>query len=284
METELCATALVNNQALQGLFCEHGLSIWISYRAQQYLLDSGATNQFLENAKQLNIDLAKVDNAVLSHAHYDHAGGFPAFFEKNHHATVYLQSAAQEPCYKEKNGLKEYIGIPLGMLERWKNRICYVSGKTPLCSGVWLLSHDTPELAQKGRQVGMFRYVENSSWIPDNFAHEQSMIFETEKGLVVMNSCCHAGADIVVNEVLQAFPGQKVYALFGGFHLMGSDGPDTLGVSEKDVYDLAQNLKTLEVKRIYTGHCTGTPGILLLQQILGSQMVNTFYAGETVKI
>ena len=73
-------TALMENTAPEGaLRCEHGLALHIEHGGKRYLLDAGATGALLDNAAALGIDLAAVDAAVLSHGHYDHAGGFPAF-------------------------------------------------------------------------------------------------------------------------------------------------------------------------------------------------------------
>ena len=63
------------------LIAEHGLSLYIEYEGKQYLLDAGATGIFLQNANNMGIDLNNVDYCILSHGHYDHAGGYGAFFE-----------------------------------------------------------------------------------------------------------------------------------------------------------------------------------------------------------
>lgn len=54
---------------------------------------------------------------------------------------------------------------------------------------------------------------------PDDFSHEQSLVFDTEKGLCIFNSCSHTGAADIIEEVCKAFPGRRVYAYVGGFHL-----------------------------------------------------------------
>ena len=64
---------LVENSSRCRLCAEHGLSVYIEYEGKTYLLDTGATALFAENAKELGIDLSKVDTAFLSHAHYDHS-------------------------------------------------------------------------------------------------------------------------------------------------------------------------------------------------------------------
>ena len=38
-------------------------------------------------------------------------------------------------------------------------------------------------------------------WKPDDFSHEQSVVIDTDKGLVIINSCSHGGAVNIINEV-----------------------------------------------------------------------------------
>ena len=103
--------------------------------------------------------------------------------------------------------------------------------------------------------------------IPDAVSHEQSLAAETAHGLVVMNSCCHAGAAHIVREVRALFPTQKVHAIVGGFHLVGKTGMDSLGVPPEQVRLLSHQLaEELEVERICTGHCTGHPAFDLVAQ------------------
>ena len=54
---------------------EHGLSIYIETGLHRLLVDTGASDAFLTNAGRLGIDLRAVDTVVVSHGHYDHAGG-----------------------------------------------------------------------------------------------------------------------------------------------------------------------------------------------------------------
>ena len=71
-------TALMDDQLTgrKDLLCEHGLSVHISYHGKRILFDCGSSEKTLYNAKKLGIDLRKLDAMVLSHSHYDHAGGF----------------------------------------------------------------------------------------------------------------------------------------------------------------------------------------------------------------
>ena len=72
-------TVLTDNIAYEDFAAEWGLSILIEYDGRKYLLDTGASRLFADNAALLGIDLADVDFSTLSHAHWDHANGFDTF-------------------------------------------------------------------------------------------------------------------------------------------------------------------------------------------------------------
>ena len=76
-------TVIVDNISNQGIEGEWGLSLLVEIGDKKILVDAGASDLFLENMKKLGIDVGDIDYAVLSHAHYDHAYGMPAFFMNN---------------------------------------------------------------------------------------------------------------------------------------------------------------------------------------------------------
>jgi len=264
-------TVLIENDGLSRYETEHGLSVHIEYHNKNYLLDTGASSAFIENAKMLGVDIKAVDTAVLSHAHYDHSGGYEAFFQRNKKANVYLRQEAKELCYTKAAFLKKYIGIPEGLINTYVHRFRFVEGDYQLDEGVWLVGHKTGGLEERGKRSNMYR-ERDGKLTPDNFAHEQSLVFESEKGLVIFNSCSHAGIDNIINEVKDKFSGINVYAVFGGFHLMGMRGAKSLGVPKLEVRQLAETLGYQNVANIYTGHCTGAPAYKIMSQILGKKL------------
>ena len=94
----------------------------------------------------------------------------------------------------------KYIGIKKGTLDKFQDRIEFVKGDAEISDGVWLIPHKTADLHKAGKKAGMYKRV-NKKWVPDNFDHEQSLVIDTEKGLVIFNSCCHGGADNIIKEV-----------------------------------------------------------------------------------
>ena len=77
-----------NNTCKANIACAHGLSMYIETDKHKILFDMGPDAQFINNAKELGVDLTQVDIAFLSHAHNDHCGGLEAFLKLNDHAKV----------------------------------------------------------------------------------------------------------------------------------------------------------------------------------------------------
>lgn len=258
------ATVLVDNIGDGLLAGEWGLSIYIEYGNKKILLDTGSSALFTENAKAIEIPLENIDFGILSHAHYDHAGGMEYFFKKNRNAKFYLQKSCAENCYAYEKGEFKYIGIPEHLLAACHDRLIYADGDVPLCGGVYLVAHKRKNREKIGKREQMYQ-KKNGAFIPDNFDHEQSLVLDTEKGLVIFSSCSHAGAADIINEVSETFPSKKVFALIGGFHLFNK--------TDEEVLAFAEQIKATGIKAIYTGHCTGGHAFSLLKEKLGTMAV-----------
>ncbi len=258
---------------------EWGLSHYIEYGDRVVLLDAGLSGLFAENAGLLGIDLENVDYAVLSHAHDDHANGFDTFFEVNSHAPLYVAEGCYENCYDLTDEGYKYAGIPQGILERHADRIVRASADMLIDDGIRLLGHSTPDLEKLGFAEKMFLKTDdetgNTTYVPDDFSHEQSLIFEQDDGVVVFNSCSHAGADNIINEVIKAYPDRRIKAMIGGFHLFNK--------TDEYVRAFAARVAATGVESIYTGHCTGDRALAILREELGS-MVHTFRTGLEFEI
>ena len=156
-------TCLLENTAVApAVAAEHGLSLHIETADRRILFDMGQTDLFARNAEALGIDLSRVDLAILSPGHYDHA-----FLEINPTAPVYLTEAAFLPHY---NGTQKYIGLDTSLRDHPRLRV--VSGDLLLGDGLSLL---TPNGRTRRHSLGSFGLTERVGdvFVPDDFRHEQ---------------------------------------------------------------------------------------------------------------
>ena len=272
METKI--TIIVDNRSCEGIQGEWGLSILIQYAGKKILLDAGASDLFLENMKKLGIDVSDIDHAVLSHAHYDHANGLPAFLNNNSNAKLYVRDHTAADCYAKKFIFHKYIGIPRDMLLKYADKIEMVSGDYKIMDGAWLIPHKTEGLDSIGKRELMFRKTKGR-WVTDDFAHEQSLVIDTDKGLVILNSCSHGGAANIINEIKTTFPDKKVYGLIGGFHLFNK--------TEVEIRGLAERIRNTGIEYICTGHCTKDRAFGILKEELGN-MIEQMQVGYQIVI
>ena len=270
----MTATVLSDNIGDGAFKGEWGLSFHIRFEGRNYLLDTGGSELFLENAAKLGIDISEVDCAILSHAHYDHSLGMEAFFRTNSRADFFVSPNARENCYAGLGFLSRYIGLPKGILPAHEARIKRPSGVACINKNVFIVPHSTGGLSGIGRRSHL--YVRHGwRYIPDDFSHEQSLVFRTEEGLVIFNSCSHSGPDIVVKEVRRAFPGESIKAYLGGLHLFR--------LGDCEVKAVAERLKAAGIGRVITGHCTGDRAYHILESRLGST-IRQFHCGMVIEI
>ena len=87
-------TTLVENQLApdhRDLEAEFGLSLFGDHAGQRIVFETGAAGAAVRDEPRLGVALRQVDAVVLSHHHFDHGGGLPAFFAIKSHAKVYLR-------------------------------------------------------------------------------------------------------------------------------------------------------------------------------------------------
>ena len=129
-------TSLVENTSkCENIESEHGLSLYIEANGWKILFDMGQTDLFSKNAKKLDIDLAEVDIAILSHGHYDHGGGLAKFMEINRKAPIYMHEKAFGAHY---NGTEKYIGLDTSLINN--PRIIYMHDPRKIDEGLTLYS------------------------------------------------------------------------------------------------------------------------------------------------
>lgn len=265
-------TVLIENLGPEHLAREHGLAVHIRHRGHSILLDTGSSGAFADNAKALGVDLSSAEFAVLSHGHYDHADGLRAFFSANSTTPMLVRRGALGAHYSMRgNTPPRFVGIHRDICQDYAHRLVEVDGLYELTEGAWLVPNPTPESSPE-RAQHLYKKLGEDQFVEDDFSHEHSLVLESAEGLVILNSCCHAGAANIAAHVAAQFPGTPIAALLGGFHMMGATGTDSINCSADYVRTVADELKRLNIARIYTGHCTGHPAFTLLKAQLGDRL------------
>ncbi len=275
---------LMENTTLkEELVAEHGLSILIEHDNYRILLDAGKTEAFMDNALLMGLNLSDVEYAVLSHGHYDHSGGLGAWHRANPNRKIYAMRGYDGEYYSASRGELHEIGVPKEVLTQCSGSVVQVDGMKQLDKNVYMLGHSHGRLTDIGERAKLY-VKRNGELEPDDFAHEGSLVIRTDRGLAVFNSCSHAGICNILDDVEDAFPGEKVYAFVGGLHMMSfAKGVEGCIYSKEEVAAMAERVKASGVRAIYTGHCTGSVAVGMLKDELGD-IVHAISTGMSPEI
>lgn len=255
-------SVLIENTARDRCLCsEHGLSLLIETDGKRFLLDTGATGAFADNARKLGVDLATVDAVILSHGHYDHGGGLETFLKHNATAPVYLSAHAFGEYY---NGSGKYIGLPRQL--QGHPRLVPVSRSLQLAPNVTVECCDGAfmhPIEAHGLQM-----EKDGCLQPDDFRHELYLLVQEQRRICI-TGCAHVG----VENLLHRFDPE---VLVGGFHFK------QLQRSDPRLDMAAQRLLEYPCE-YYTGHCTGQEQYAYLKERLGERL-HGLYTGCAVEI
>lgn len=273
-------TVLVENTGPSEFKIEHGLSLYIEFNDKKYLLDAGPSDSFFKNAHALSIDLGRVDKAVLSHGHYDHGDGFMVFLNQYKDKVVYGAKNIFDDYYSGSGGSVHYIGLS-SKLKQMKNRFNTISKDTKIDKKIYLILDDVSNTKEIGVQKKLYKKVDDVLQ-PDNFDHELSLVFDTPKGLVICNSCSHAGLESIVDNIKKRL-NKPVYAYVGGLHMKSTKNHiETSSFTEEQIQNLCIFIKK-NIQYVLTGHCTGNVSYDLLKKYLKDR-IDFLTTGKTIEI
>ena len=235
---------LIENKETPFLLYEHGLSIWIEYDNKTILFDTGKTNSFLTNAKKLNIKL-DIDYLVLSHAHYDHTGGVIDYIkEYNYAKDIYVGKEFKANKYSLEEGSYVYKGTPFKVEEL--ETLKYVDNGLTITKNISLFNNFLEKNSYE--KISDKFYILDKEYKKDLFLDELVLTIDTDKGLVVIVGCSHAGICNIISQIKDR-TNRPIRGIIGGFHLS----------KESDEYTLKiiNELKKDDLEFICPIHCSG---------------------------
>ncbi len=250
-------TVLSDNRAKDPTFkSEHGLSILLETERNSILLDTGASDVFIRNAKRMGIDLGLVDYVFVSHGHSDHAGGLRHFMEINKRAKVIVSpEAVKGMFYSRRNDLHSITTVwPEGIGERF----IMVDHTCEIVGGIYVMAHIPHQHPMPKGNRHLFIKDVDGNYIPDDFRHELALYTD---GLL-FTGCAHSGLE----NILAACP-WPVSTVVGGFHLL--DGHET----RNDLVGLAQRLTDNYPQTVFhTSHCTGDIAYAIMKKTMADRL------------
>lgn len=254
-------TLLIDNTAhLPHLAHEHGFSCAVTPAdGSLWLWDTGASAAFLKNADALGIPAHEAQGLILSHGHWDHAGGLAPLLERGFTGAVYAHPAYQRERYSCHPGEgPRYIGV--SKLPSHLPR--------PDVRGVadgFRIGDDITVVTDIHREPGQYEatkdfYLDTDCTQPDSVPDDACLLIPTAKGMVLLLGCCHSGMANTLGHIRERFGLDQIYAVIGGTHLM--DAPDSA------IRESVEALKAARVQHIYPAHCTGKRGFEALEKLL----------------
>ena len=261
----------------------HGLALvvkaWIGEQCHTVLFDAGPVDFAVEyNATRLGAGLDQVDAVVLSHGHWDHAGGMLQALdliqapENKPAVPVYLHPGMfrQRALPMPGEGLLPIKEIPSPEdIKAHGGNPVITEDAAAFMDNMFFVSGEIPRVTdyEKGFPGHMRRTEDGKDWEPDPLLmDERYMAVNVRgKGLVVFSACSHAGIVNVMHAAQRDFPGVPLHALMGGYHLSGGN--------EKIIDQTVADLGQFDLDLILPGHCTGWRAVNKLEQAYGDKVV-----------
>lgn len=200
-----------NNPYNRRLKTDWGFSCFVEGLEKSILFDSGADGQILlSNLERLGIPPAGIEVVVLSHAHRDHIGGLKDLLILHPQVEVWLPDFFTSD-FKDQIRAKGA-------------KVVEVRESRKICEGA------------------------STSGVIEGWIKEQSLVLDTDRGLVLLTGCAHPRIVHIIGRVRDIFK-KDIFMALGGFHLAGFD--------KKEVKEIIRKFRDSGIRGVGPGHCSG---------------------------
>jgi 7,8-dihydropterin-6-yl-methyl-4-(beta-D-ribofuranosyl)aminobenzene 5'-phosphate synthase len=266
----------------------HGLSCLITAHhggsSRTLLFDSGPeADTFERNTRQLGIDLGNVEAVVLSHGHWDHAGGLLRAIDmirsdgKNRDLPYYAHPDMFRPRGRQlpDGDIMPMEDVPsIAELTAHGARVVATREPQAPLDGMFYVSGEIPRVTPF--ETGLpFHYAKtDNGWEPDPWIIDERWlgVHVAGKGLVVFTACSHAGVINVLKDARAKHPDIPLHCVMGGFHLSGA--------TERIIPETVEAMREFGLTFIAAGHCTGWRAMTALVGAFGDRVVTPTAVGK----
>jgi 7,8-dihydropterin-6-yl-methyl-4-(beta-D-ribofuranosyl)aminobenzene 5'-phosphate synthase len=242
---------------------EWGFSALVEVDGHRILFDTGARpDTVLKNARELGIDLASVPEVILSHNHRDHTGGLVTLrreLSKENSAALARAHVGRGIFWNRpvQSTERNYMLAAKPEYEATGGAFVEYDKPTELYKGVWLTG-PVPRVHPERNWNPTGQVKSPNGLIEDTMPEDMSLVFNTDKGLVVLSGCGHAGIINTLEYARKQIRMAPVYAALGGFHLYNLDDSKLNWTADK--------LREYGLQHLLGAHCTGIEATYHLRQ------------------